>query len=60
MLLRLRTSPQSGPRSDEKPSLEPADQPEPDKDEKTPNPTGRVRLVLRQRHLNRVKRTPPS
>ncbi len=60
MLLSLRTSPRSAPRPDEKPSLEPADQPEPDKDEKTPHPTGRMRLVLRQRHPKSFGRTPTS
>lgn len=59
MLLSLRMSPRSA-RPDEKPSLEPADQPEPDKDEKTPPPTSRMRLVLRQRQLTVFKRNPTS
>ena len=55
MLLSLRISPPLAPRPDEKPSLEPADQPEPDEDEKTPPPTGRMTLILNPRRVNAAK-----
>lgn len=57
---RRQDSPGTTTHADEKPSLEHVDRPEPDKSERTPHPTARLRRTLRttcgqRRALNRPR-----